>query len=207
MAKKLNLDVTDIRRLYHDLNGLDEMSLQEIVDLRAKAKHIFPDPKTYYYNTREEGFEQYYKRFAQWYMLRKELDLLDCGLMDPRNRVLTMAKYALDSGSMTLHYFAFIPAIEMLGNKEQRDYWVQKANRIEITGAYVQTELGHGSDVMSLETTATYDAATKEFVINTPSLSATKFWPGGLGKTANHCVLYARLISQGQDHGVNAFII
>ena len=43
--------------------------------------------------------------------------------------------------------------------------------------------------------------------MNTPSLSATKFWPGGLGKTANHCVLYARLISNGKDHGVNAFII
>jgi len=84
---------------------------------------------------------------------------------------------------------------------------VTKANRVEITGAYVQTELGHGSDVGSLETTATYDPATREFVMNTPSLSATKFWPGGLGKTANHCVLYARLISNGKDHGVNAFII
>ena len=72
---------------------------------------------------------------------------------------------------------------------------MQKGNRVEITGAYVQTELGHGSDVMSLETTATYDPATKEIIINTPSLSATKFWPGGLGKTANHAVLFARLIS------------
>ncbi|OOK72399.1 acyl-CoA dehydrogenase, middle domain protein [Mycobacterium kansasii] len=30
------------------------------------------------------------------------------------------------------------------------------------------TETGHGSDVQSLETTATYDAATEEFVIDSP---------------------------------------
>jgi len=53
LGKKLNLDVTDIKRLYNDLNGLDEMSLKEIDELRNKAKHIFPDPKKYYYNTRE----------------------------------------------------------------------------------------------------------------------------------------------------------
>lgn len=28
-----------------------------------------------------------------------------------------------------------------------------------------------------------------------------------MGKTANHVLLFARLISQGKDHGVNVFII
>lgn len=78
---------------------------------------------------------------------------------------------------------------------------------MQITGAYCQTELEHGSDVSRLQTTATFDPKTQEFVINTPNRGATKFWPGGMGKTANHVVLYARLISQGKDHGVNAFII
>jgi acyl-CoA oxidase len=51
-------------------------------------------------------------------------------------------------------------------------------------------------------TTATFDEKTKEFVINTPSLDAYKIWPGGLGKSANHCLLYARCIVKGKDHGV-----
>ena len=35
-----------------------------------------------------------------------------------------------------------------------------------------------GSNVHGLETTAIYDEKTQEFVVNTPTLTATKFWPG-----------------------------
>ena len=35
-----------------------------------------------------------------------------------------------------------------------------------------------GSNVRGLETTAIYDEKTQEFVVNTPTLTATKFWPG-----------------------------
>ena len=35
-----------------------------------------------------------------------------------------------------------------------------------------------GSNVRGLETTATYDEKTQEFVVDTPTLTATKFWPG-----------------------------
>ncbi|POM75384.1 Hypothetical protein PHPALM_7521 [Phytophthora palmivora] len=56
----------------------------------------------------------------------------------------------------------------------------------KILGAYAQTELGHGSNVQGIETVATYDKATQEFIIDSPTLTSRKWWPGGLGKTANH---------------------
>ena len=40
-----------------------------------------------------------------------------------------------------------------------------------------------GSNVQGLETTATYDKATQEFVIHTPVLTASKWWIGSLGRT------------------------
>lgn len=43
----------------------------------------------------------------------------------------------------------------------------------------LQTELGHGTFLRGLETTATYDPKTEEFVINSPSLTSYKWWPGG----------------------------
>ena len=52
---------------------------------------------------------------------------------------------------------------------------------MKIMGCYAQTELGHGSNVQGLETTATFDKETDEFIIHTPNIKATKFWPGGLG--------------------------
>lgn len=30
-----------------------------------------------------------------------------------------------------------------------------------------------------------------------------QWWPGGLGKVSTHAVVYARLITDGQDHGVH----
>jgi len=76
---------------------------------------------------------------------------------------------------------------------------------MRIIGCYAQTELGHGSNVAGLETTATLDKFTDEWVINTPTIRATKFWPGTLGLMANHAVVYARCIVGDTDYGVKPF--
>jgi acyl-CoA oxidase len=66
--------------------------------------------------------------------------------------------------------------------------------RGEIIGCYAQTELAHGSDIKNLMTTATYDSQTETFIINTPSVGATKWWIGDLGLYCNHAALFAQLI-------------
>ncbi|KAK7401198.1 hypothetical protein VNO78_12519 [Psophocarpus tetragonolobus] len=43
-----------------------------------------------------------------------------------------------------------------------------------IIGCYAQTELGHGSNVQGLETTAMFDPKTNEFVIHSPTLTSSK---------------------------------
>ena len=58
-----------------------------------------------------------------------------------------------------------------------------------------------------LKTTATYDMATDEFVIHTPSFDAAKYWPGGLAWQANYALLFARCIANGKDLGVQSFFI
>ena len=69
------------------------------------------------------------------------------------------------------------------------------------------TELGHGSNVQGLETTATYDPSTKEFIMHSPSLTASKWWAGGLGRTADHAVVMANLITQGKRRGIIPFLV
>ena len=48
---------------------------------------------------------------------------------------------------------------------------------------------------------------TDEFVIHTPTIRATKFWPGGLGLTATHAIVFAQVIAKGNHYGVLPFIV
>lgn len=75
----------------------------------------------------------------------------------------------------------------------------------QILGCYAQTEIGHGSDVASLETTATFDHQTDEFVLHTPTISATKWWPGEMGLTANHVIVFARIRIPEEDGEINEY--
>ncbi len=47
-----------------------------------------------------------------------------------------------------------------------------------MVGCYAQTQLGHGSDIQNLETTATYNVEKDTFILNSPTISAAKYWPG-----------------------------
>lgn len=68
----------------------------------------------------------------------------------------------------------FVPAIEGQGTNEQQKRWLPLAYTMQIIGSYAQTELGHGSNVRGLETTATFDPKADEFIIHSPTLSSCK---------------------------------
>lgn len=87
-------------------------------------------------------------------------------------------------------------------------YWVDKGvlGLNGVIGCFAMTELGHGSNVAGLETTATFDRESDTFIINTPHLRATKWWIGGAASSATHAAVFARLLVDGKDHGVQTFI-
>lgn len=106
-----------------------------------------------------------------------------------------------------LHFAMFLPALRSMGTPEQQAEWIPKALNFNIIGTYAQTELGHGTFIRGLQTTSTYDPKTKEFELHSPTITAYKWWPGGLGHTANHCVTFAQLYTQGKCHGIHPFIV
>ena len=111
------------------------------------------------------------------------------------------------AGGFGLHWGMFMPTIDLMGTDAQRAKWLPLARSCAIVGTYAQTELGHGTNLSALETTATYDAAAGVFVLETPTVTATKWWPGGLGKTTTHAVVMARLLLHGVDRGQHAFVV
>jgi acyl-CoA oxidase len=113
---------------------------------------------------------------------------------------------ALPSG-FELHLGMFIPTLLSQASPDQQAEWLPKALNLQLVGTYAQTELGHGSYIRGLETLAVHDPSSHSFILHTPALSATKWWPGGLGKTATHAVVMARLFAGGKDRGPHAFIV
>jgi len=50
--------------------------------------------------------------------------------------VLLLHKFNLDYGSLYLHFYAFLPAVELLASEEQAKKWIPLINDLKITGAY-----------------------------------------------------------------------
>jgi acyl-CoA oxidase len=106
-----------------------------------------------------------------------------------------------------VHYFLFRPAIEGSGTIEQIRKYAPDTIMGHLYGSFSMTEMGTGSNVPGIETTATYDVKTQEFIINTPSLTATKWWIGGVADISTHTILFARMIVNNEDHGIQMFVV
>jgi acyl-CoA oxidase len=99
-------------------------------------------------------------------------------------------------------------AIENLGTERHHEKYVKRIIDCDLLGCFAMTETGHGSDVQSLETTATYDPATEEFVIDSPTPTSRKDYIGGAAETARMAAVFAQLITpDGTGHGVHCVLV
>ncbi|KAF2086005.1 acyl-CoA oxidase [Saccharata proteae CBS 121410] len=112
-----------------------------------------------------------------------------------------------EPGPYGLHESMFLITLRDQGTPEQHELFYKKAANYEYIGCYAQTELGHGSNVRGLETTATWNPEDKTFIIHSPHLTASKWWIGSLGRTANWAVVMAQLIINGKPYGPHPFVV
>jgi acyl-CoA oxidase len=98
-------------------------------------------------------------------------------------------------------------AIANLGTERHHEAYIRGIIDLDLMGCFAMTETGHGSDVQSLETIATYDPATGEFVIHSPTPSSRKDYIGGAAETGSLATVFAQLITAGENHGVHCFVV
>lgn len=189
----------DPKELYEFLCGGKELVKRRkfIESAITKDYHEFHDK---YNNTREEYLADSVKEFVRIHKQFKNYK-------PTRGDISVMAEISIGYGALSNSHGIFLQTIAGQGSDEQCRFWVPKILNFEITGAYAQTELGHGSNVRGLMTTAVFDKDTDEFILNTPTLRSIKWWPGALGKVSTHCTLYAQLIIEGKEHGLAVFIV
>jgi acyl-CoA oxidase len=98
-------------------------------------------------------------------------------------------------------------AVLNLGRERHHEKYLADIMSLELLGCFAMTETGHGSDVASIATTATYDPATEEFVIDTPFEAARKDYIGNAARDGRMAAVFAQLVTGGQPQGVHAFLV
>jgi acyl-CoA oxidase len=133
------------------------------------------------------------------------------GLDDHGGSIASFEELILGDPSMQIkagvQWGLFGSAILHLGTQHHHETFLPGVLSMETPGIYAMTETGHGSDVDAVGTTATYDEASEEFVINTPFRGAWKDYLGNAAKHGIAAVVFAQLITKGVNHGVHAFYV
>lgn len=101
----------------------------------------------------------------------------------------------------------FGAAVLHLGTEYHHREFLPDIMSLKVPGAFAMTETGHGSDVAAIGTTATYDEAKQQFVIDTPFRGAWKDYLGNAALHGTAAVVFAQLITKGVNHGVHAFYV
>ncbi|MFT5223091.1 MAG: acyl-CoA oxidase, partial [Glaciecola sp.] len=119
-----------------------------------------------------------------------------------------------------VHFGLFGGAVQHLGTERHWEQYLPGVIDFSLPGCFAMTETGHGSDVQSIGTTATYDVARGEFDLHTPDRTAWKDYIGNAASHARVAVVFAQLVTpalpngaEGTEgtatlnHGVHAFVV
>src|SRR2546423_11353669 len=106
-----------------------------------------------------------------------------------------------------VQYGLFGGVIRRLGTERHHQRYLRAAMTMELPGCFAMTETGHGSDVQSIRTTATYDPARQEFVVHTPDDDARKDYIGNVARDGRMAAVFAQLITGGERRGVHVVLV
>ncbi|WP_214403781.1 acyl-CoA dehydrogenase family protein [Pseudonocardia lacus] len=98
-------------------------------------------------------------------------------------------------------------AVQALGTERHHARYLEQIITGALPGCFAMTETGHGSDVANLRTTATYDPDAGEFVVHTPDAAARKDYIGNAARDGRLAVVFAQLVTRGENHGVHALLV
>jgi acyl-CoA oxidase len=179
-------------------------------DTRAGLKKLFKDPLfTPKYNMtlaeeRQKAYDQ----------LKK---ICDSGLFsvkdfwtNPRNIFAAHEVTGMTDPStttkLTVQFNLFGGTVLKLGTEHHHKI-LDDIDNFSKVGCFALTELAYGNNAVEMETTAHYDKEKQEFIINTPSTKAQKYWITNGAIHAHYAIVFARLIHEGVDEGLHGFLV
>lgn len=107
---------------------------------------------------------------------------------------------------MTVQFNLFGGTMLKLGT-DRHNYVLNKIDSLDAVGCFGLTELGYGNNAVEMKTTATLDKATDEFIINTPSPLAQKYWITNGAVHAKYIVVFAQLMIDDFNNGIHGVLV
>merc|ERR1712168_1122540 len=107
---------------------------------------------------------------------------------------------------MTVQFNLFGGTVLRLGT-ERHHYLLPGIDSMKDVGCFGLTELGYGNNAVEMETTAVYDPATDELIVNTPTPLAQKYWITNGACHAKHIVVFAQLWVKGKNEGIHCVLV
>jgi len=78
---------------------------------------------------------------------------------------------------------------------------------MKYVGCFCLTELGFGNNAIKMETTATWDQKTQEWIIDCPTTRSHKYWITNGACHAHFAIVFAQTIVNGKHEGINVFMV
>ncbi|XP_065054533.1 uncharacterized protein LOC135683251 [Rhopilema esculentum] len=108
---------------------------------------------------------------------------------------------------MTVQFNLFGGTILKLGTERHHKLLLKGIDSLDDVGCFGLTELGYGNNAVEMETTAIYDPATKEFIVNTPTTVAQKYWITNGAVHAKWAVVFSQLYTDDKCHGIHGVLV
>merc|ERR1719228_3207854 len=108
---------------------------------------------------------------------------------------------------MTVQFNLFGGTVLKLGTERHHEMLLEGIDNLNDVGCFGLTDLGYGNNAVEMETTATYDPATDELIVNTPTPLAQKYWITNGACHAKHIVVFAQLWVKGKNEGIHGVLV
>ena len=210
--------ITQQRATQHtfDIDTLAKLLDGDEADIIRKVKAIISDPEFKYVDP--DNLSAYREKVMQWC---RHLATQGYGAMAYPKEFGgqgDMASYFAIMEALSYHDLSLVikfgvqfglfgMSVYLLGTEKHHKKYLKAIGSLELPGCFAMTETGHGSNVRGIETTATYEHKTRNFVVNTPNESAKKEYIGNAAVHGQMATTFAKLILDGKDYGVSAFLV
>jgi acyl-CoA oxidase len=199
-----------------NVNRLSELLDGDQRELISRVKTLLSDPAFNYMETYD--LEIYRKQVLEWCRLLAKQGYGSMGYPKEYGGQGNMAGYFAIMETLSFHDLSLVikfgvqfglwgMSVYFLGTEKHHKKYLRDIGTLQLPGCFAMTETNHGSNVKGIETTATYEPVTTDFVIHTPHEGARKEYIGNAALHGKSATVFAKLIIDGVDYGVSAFVV